>query len=188
MKASLYILALSLVALVIAMACGGEAPATEPAATSDSPPVGGWTESRDGDNLSISLEAYETGDGEGDGRLTVTCFDSPPLGRYISTNIAWDSRVSVTYNLDVQMKWDSESTVFETWDGSPAGNNVSPTRKELDGKFIDGLLEHDHLEFAVEGEEGLHHAKFRLPGFGAAYGPVKTHCEDHSTSGKDYVE
>ena len=197
MKSSLHILAVSLFALVLMVACGSEAPTptltptptVEPTIDpTPAPPSGGWTQSDDGSDLSLSLEAYETGSDDGNARLMVTCFNSPPLGQYISTDITWDTPVSVLYDLGVQLNWDSGSTISETWDGSPAGNNVTPRRKQLDQKFIDGLLEHSHLEFAVDSDKGSHRAKFNVTGFEEVYEPFKAECESRPTSGKDYLE
>ncbi len=219
MKSSLHILAVSLFALVLMVACGSEAPTptltptptVEPTIDpTPAPPSGGWTQSDDGSDLSLSLEAYETGSDDGNARLMVTCFNSPPLGQYISADITWDTPVSVLYDLGVQLNWDSGSTmdtpvsvlydlgvqlnwdsgstISETWDGSPAGNNVTPRRKQLDQKFIDGLLEHSHLEFAVDSDKGSHRAKFNVTGFEQVYEPFKAECENRPTSGKDYLE
>ena len=199
---------LSVPVLLTLAACGGETapptaaptptPTAEPeptvaATTAPTPTVEaaatpGWILPDGADGLSIRLDAYETGDGQGAARLTVTCFNSPPLGQYISADIAWDSPVSVLYDLDVQLTWDDQDTVLETWDGTTLGNNVTPRRKGLDQEFIDRLLEYGYLEFAVEGDEGRHDAKFHLQGFEAVYVPFKADCESRPTPGTDYLD
>ena len=184
---------IALLAVIVAIAgCGSDEDleqAGAPQPTAGSPAAGGWVLSDHVEAFSLTLEAYETGESdEGIARLTVTCFNSPPLGQYISADIAWNAQVSVLYDLSVQLNWDSEDTVFQTWDGTTEGNNVTPRRKQLDQDFIDRLLEHDHLDFAVEGDGGWHRAKFELAGFEAVYGPFKTDCESRPTPGNDYLE
>ncbi len=78
------LVAASFVLLLITVACGSEA--SQPIAVKE-PAVGDWVQSDNADGLSISLWAYEThetGEGEGDARLTVTCFNSPPVGHTLA--------------------------------------------------------------------------------------------------------
>ena len=128
----------------------------------------------------IRLEAYETGYREGDADLSVTCFNSPGLGKYLSVSIRWDSYVSILDDLSTHLDWDNNPTEFEEWDAGSSGESVSPRYSRThrhDRAFIAKLGQHQHLDFAVDSYDGWHNAKFDLSGFAGAYQPVNEYCQ-----------
>ena len=112
--------------------------------------------------------------------MKVACFDSPGLGKYLNVSIRWDSYVSILDDLSAHLNWDSEPTEFEEWDSGSSGESVGPRYSRThrhDRAFISNLLEHAHLEFAVESYDGWHRAKFDLAGFPSGYRPVEQYCQ-----------
>ena len=157
-------------------------PTSTPAPSGD---TGEWTlwdrsDSEVSSAVSVILEAYETGYEEGDADLRVTCFNDESLGRYLSVVIGWETYVTILDDRSAHLNWDSGPTEFERWDGGGDGTYVSYpySRSNRDDRaFVANLLEHQHLEFAVESVDGWHRANFQLTGFSAAYEPVRRHCE-----------
>ena len=160
-------------------------PTPIPAPTTAPTDVGEWVqndyESEDLSWKSIYLYAYETGYEEGDARLSVTCLDSPRLGKYLSVDIRWDSYVTILDDRSAHLSWNSGETEFEKWDGSSGGHRVSPQysrNQRHDKRFIENLDQYQHLEFSVESVDGWHGATFDLVGFSGAYEPVREYCEE----------
>ena len=162
-------------------------PIDVPPAYGASESTGEWYASdHDSENLSwrsVHLEAYETGNQQGDADIGVVCFNSdPPLGKYLSVDITWDTYVTILDDRSARLNWDGGPTQSERWDSSgTSGYSVGPRSSRTDRydqQFIDKLLQHDHLEFAVESYDGYHTAEFNLAGFAAAYKPVEDYCKE----------
>ena len=94
-------------------------------------------------------------------------------------SIKWESYVSILDNRSVRLDWDSNPTERDHWDAGSDGDSVSPrysTTHRHDKAFIDRLMKHEHLDFAVESYDGFHDAKFNLKGFNGAYQTVAEYC------------
>ena len=133
---------------------------------------------------SVELTAYRTGSGDGATELDVVCFNPTDSSPFLGVLVLYDLVVSTRQTVQVQLSWDQNAAVTETWAGYSTGTLISPRfhpTSLYDRQFVSRLLAHDDLSLQAHGTSRSFEADFRLHGFGNAYTPVQSYCGRQGT-------